>query len=200
LRILGAHTTQVDDVALWVLPGVLDPVRFRSGAWFARHVAARLSAECRLLDLGCGTGVVGALAQRSGAQVIASDRSRRAWLNARLNGLPDVRRGDLFDPLSVDEKFDAVCFNPPYFEGRGTLRRYRRALYGGPDLAVMRRFFTTLDNHLEVGGEGWMVLSDRAPRAIALAKATGWRCVETEPVHEIASKEELSLWIRARAG
>ena len=48
---------QVDGHILTIPPGVLDPVLFRSGSWFARQVAASLpNAPFRLLDLGCGSG------------------------------------------------------------------------------------------------------------------------------------------------
>ena len=71
--LLRHRVVAVDGHRIHVPPTVLDPVLFRSGAWFARWVADHITSGSRLLDLGCGTGIVGVLAQQRGAQVVASD-------------------------------------------------------------------------------------------------------------------------------
>ena len=192
------HTVDVDGHPLHIPPGVLDPVLFRSGAWFARQVAARLpSRPMRLLDLGCGSGVVGVLAQqRPGVRVTAVDLSPAAVEAARRNGLSDVRQGDLFAPVA-GERFDVVCFNPPYFPGRPSRRGFDLALYGGPRLELVRRFLAALPDALSAEGRGWVVLSDRAPQAIALHREAGWTPLVEEAV---AGGEVLSVWAWARTG
>lgn len=175
-------TVIVDGLTLSVPRGVLDPVRFRSGSWVAPRIAAHLQSGCRLLDLGCGSGVIGALCQRAGASVVAVDIDRRAVRAARLNGLPDVRHGDLFAPVA-GERFDVISFNPPYFQGRWQLKRYGRALYGGKRLQVIRRFIAALPDHLSEDGEALVVLSDRAPEAIEVL-GTGWSVLAEEVVAE----------------
>ena len=187
-----SHTVIVDGVSLTVPRGVLDPVLFRSGAWAAQQIAARLTPGQRLLDLGCGSGVIGALAMRAGAAVIAVDIDRRAVQAARHNGLRDVRRGDLFAPV-IDERFDVVTFNPPYFPGRPHLKRYGRALYGGRRLEVLRRFAADLPAHLVPGGQALVVLSDRAPQALA-ALGTGWEEVKRASISDALGTEELILY------
>ncbi|MDP6932991.1 MAG: methyltransferase, partial [Myxococcota bacterium] len=110
-----ARTAEVDGVQIYVPAGVLNPILFRTGAWFARVVAERVEPGTRLLDLGCGSGVVGVLAQRAGAQVVAADVDLQACAAARANGIETVYDGDLFDALPSDEApYDLVCFNPPY--------------------------------------------------------------------------------------
>jgi len=189
------HTAHVDGVRLWIPPGVLDPNLFRSGAWFARHVARRIQPGHSLLDLGCGSGVVGVLAQRAGAKVTAADLNPSAAEAARRNGVADVRHGDLFEPLR-GERFDRIAFNPPYFPGTPSDRGFDRALYGGPQLEVFARFLAGVDRHLADGGRAWVVLSDRAPDAIRLVEAAGWRAV----VAEVMCGERLSVWRRAAMG
>ncbi|MCK6507769.1 methyltransferase [Myxococcota bacterium] len=164
--LLWTRTVEVEGLALRIPPGVLDPVAFRSGAWFARQVAARVRPGQRVLDLGCGSGIVGLLAQRAGARVVAVDLSPAAVAAARGNGLPDVRLGDLFAAVQ-GERFDLVACNPPYLQGppRGRLPRTRslsRALYGGPDWEVARRFARQVPDHLAPGGEALLCWSDRA--------------------------------------
>lgn len=184
---------KVEGHTLQVPPGVLDPVLFRAGAWFARQVQTAAAARpgLRVLDMGCGTGVVGVLAQAAGARVVASDLDPVACGAARDNGLGDVRRGDLFEALP-DERFDLVAFNPPYLVGRPAQHPLGRALYGGEDLGVVRRFARAVDAHLAPGGEAWVVLSDRAPGAAA-ALGPGWKRTD----HTDIEGETLALWTRA---
>ena len=187
-----SHTVTVDGVTLTVPRGVLDPVLFRSGAWAAQQIAARLTPGQRLLDLGCGSGVIGALAMRARAEVVAVDIDRRAVKAARDNGLPDVRHGDLFAPVNA-ERFDVIAFNPPYFRGRPHLKRYGRALYGGPRLEVMRRFAEQLPEYLSPGGQALVVLSDRAPHALA-ALGNGWDEATRGSITDALRTEALTLY------
>lgn len=166
LGLLRPRQVQVDGLRLVVPPGVLDPVLFRSGQWFARQVALLVKPGMRVLDLGCGTGVVGLLAQRAGAQVVAVDVEARAVAAALVNGLRDVRQGDLFAPVG-DQRFDLIAFNPPYLEGppRGRFARQRalsRALYGGEDTEVVRRFGADVSQQLAPGGSALVCWSDHA--------------------------------------
>ena len=192
-------TVRVEGHALSVPPGVLDPVRFRTGAAWAPRVAAAVARrpELRLLDLGCGCGVVGVLAAAAGARVTASDLDRRACAAARDNGLSDVVHGDLFSPLA-GRRFDLICFNPPFFVGMGLLRPYRRALYGGPGLSTLRAFAARAPQHLFPGGQAWVLLSDRAPHAHK-ALGPGWTIRErwSLPLGS-AAPEELTVWARRR--
>lgn len=156
----------VGGVSLLVPPGVLDPKLFRTGAWFAERVAREVRPGQRVLDLGCGSGVVGALAARAGARVTAVDLDARAVAAARRNGIADARRGDLFAPLD-GERFDLVCFNPPYLPGEPAGRAFGLALYGGPKLEVVTRFVEEVERHLAPGGRALVAWSDRAPAAWA---------------------------------
>lgn len=182
---------KVDGHTLQVPPGVLDPVLFRAGAWFAEQVGAAAAARrgLRVLDMGCGTGVVGVLAQAAGASVVATDLDPSACIAARENGLGDVRRGDLFEALP-DDRFDLVAFNPPYLVGRPSRHPLGRALYGGEDLSVLRRFGQQVGGHLVPGGAAWVVLSDRAPGAAA-ALGPGWKRDRESRIRG----ETLALWV-----
>lgn len=75
----------------------------------------------RVLDMGCGTGIVGILAALRGASsVVLADKCPDAIANARANvalhRLEDrceVRRSDLFSGIG-DERFDLIVFNIPF--------------------------------------------------------------------------------------
>ena len=188
-RLVRTHEVDVDGHRLVVPPGVLDPVLFRSGAWFARRVAARVRPGERLLDLGTGSGVVSVLARAAGALPVAVDIDPRACRAAMENGVPDVRRGDLYEPVR-GERFDHVCMNPPYWRGPSVPLPFVRAMLGGRDLEIVRRFLAGAPDALSENGQAWMVLSDNARRANAIAAEAGWKVVEEERVFG----ERFTLW------
>lgn len=195
---LRARTISVHGHTLNVPAGVLDPVRFRTGAAWAPWVAERVRERTHpsLLDMGCGTGIIGVVAQKAGAEVVAVDIDHRACGAARINGLADVRRGDLFRPV-LGQRFDIICFNPPFFQGHSGLRPLSRALMGGPNLDVIERFAAGTDRHLRPGGVAWTLLSDRAPAA-RRALGPGWSLVHqwSLPLPD-ADPEALEVWARS---
>ncbi|MEM0134121.1 MAG: methyltransferase [Thermoplasmatales archaeon] len=70
-----------------------------------------------LLEIGCGTGIVGLSYAESGVKVTLIDISPAAVKctrrNASLNGMSvDVIRADMFS--GIRKKFDYCVFNPPY--------------------------------------------------------------------------------------
>lgn len=79
---------------------------------------------CRILDLGCGYGVIGIVAARlaPAAQVVMTDPNTRAVelaqqnLETNLVRNADVRAGEGFDPVG-DDQFDVILTNPPIHAG-----------------------------------------------------------------------------------
>jgi release factor glutamine methyltransferase len=108
----------------------------------------RAQGECRILDLGTGTGAIGLalLAQISEATAVGVDIDPRAVetarLNAARNGLSERFQAVVSDWFSdVIGKFHAIVSNPPYIDTQemASLPREVRlfdpekALHGGPD-------------------------------------------------------------------
>jgi release factor glutamine methyltransferase len=180
----------VGGLSLVLPPGVLDPQLFRTGAWLAlrAEVEVQQSGPLDLLDLGCGSGVVGVLAARSGARACASDIDPMACLAARRNGLSLVRQGHLLDPWP-DHRFDLICINPPWFPGPGRGRPLDRALHAGPALALLTQLGPAALPHLRPGGRLWVALSHQA-RGAAEALGSGFVRVEEGEVEG----EGLELW------
>jgi 16S rRNA G1207 methylase RsmC len=118
-----------------------------------------LPEKGRILDLGCGYGVVGIVAGRlvPGLEVWMTDVNERAVSLARLNlernGVEAaVRQGDLYGPVG-GIRFGVVLSNPPISAG---LKRVVGALVEG---AV---------DHLEVGGSLQVVVqSSKGGRTLA---------------------------------
>ncbi len=97
----------VDGMPLVVLPDVFNPAIFRTSELLMRVVDLHVRPNCRVLDLGTGTGVAAVRAAIRGAQVTAVDVNpeavRCARINVLLNHVDDrveVRHGDLFAPVA----------------------------------------------------------------------------------------------------
>ncbi len=223
LGMVGAHEWRSKGVE--VLPlgahlrtrwGVFAPVR-------AEHV--ELTAEAskrwpvagkRVLDVGTGTGVLGLLLARAGAQVTATDLSPDAVACARENAerlsvsdRMEVVEADLF----AEGRFDLVICNPPWLPHEA-VTALDRAVYD-PGGRFLARFLDGLAAHLAPGGEGWLILSDLAERLGLRAEGELDRQLEAaglevvggieaaprhkrsrdadDPLHEARSKEVTAL-------
>ena len=113
--------------------------------------AMEFREEDKVLDLGCGYGVVGILAGRliGCEKVILCDVSERAVTQARLNaernGLPDldIRRSDGFSHIP-EKDFTLILSNPPYHTDFSVAKRFiesgfQRLVSGGRLVMVTKR-------------------------------------------------------------
>jgi release factor glutamine methyltransferase len=147
-----------------VAPGVFVP-RQRSALMveLACRAAGRSTVR-NVLDLGCGTGALGAAiaARLPDTEVWAIDIDPAAVECARENLPPNrVLLGDLYDPLPHDLELDVIVANAPYVpsdqirnmppEARD--HEHHVALDGGADgLDVQRRVIERAPKHLAPGG------------------------------------------------
>lgn len=168
LGVIGAHEWRKNGVEIPVLGakihphyGVFSPVR---GEYLELLVQVPLGSKQRAFDIGTGTGVVAALlAKRGMTHVTATDLDDRAIACATENiqrlGLQEqvkVIKTDLFPP----GKADLIVCNPPWLPASAN-SRLDNAIYD-PDSHMLRGFLNGLVEHLEAGGEGWLILSDLA--------------------------------------
>ncbi|GAA5532209.1 class I SAM-dependent methyltransferase [Deinococcus aluminii] len=109
----------------------------------------------RVLDLGTGTGLIGAWAAQRGAQAMLVDgdlqsvRSAQATLAA--NDLPgEVLHSDV-DAALGERTFDVILTNPPFHVGRGVV------------LDVAREFIAAARRRLKPGGTLYLVANEPLP-------------------------------------
>ena len=172
LGVIGAHEWRTKGIELpeaggRIYPhfGVFAPIRREYLDLVSTTVLPAVCASTSIaFDIGTGTGVLAAILARRGIErVVATDLDPRALACARENvhrlGLSehiDVVQADLFP----EGRAALVVCNPPWIPARPS-----SSLESGifdPESRMLRRFLTALPQHLEPGGEGWLILSDLA--------------------------------------
>jgi 16S rRNA (guanine1207-N2)-methyltransferase len=136
------------------------PVVFNHGsldvgtALLLEHVPA--PPRGRLLDLGCGSGVIGLSMklEEPALEVTLADIDafaiRSTQLNsARLQAEADIVASDGLD--NIDGRFDYLFSNPPFHQGKET------------DYAFARELFTAAGRHLTSDGQIWLVANRHLP-------------------------------------
>lgn len=112
-------TAQIEDIDIAIHPGVY---RAEQASTTATMLQTLKSCQgLRVLDMGCGTGVLGIIAALRGAErVVMADINEAAVANAsanvelhRLWRRTEVRNSNLFDALD-EERFDLILFNMPF--------------------------------------------------------------------------------------
>jgi release factor glutamine methyltransferase len=148
----------------------------------------------RILEMGCGTGMIALHCAKAGGSVTAVDINPKAVdctrANAEINGLDiKVLHSDLF--LDVEGSFDLIIFNPPYVpdEIRGEIER---SWAGGKDgVRVLERFLKDSPKHLAKGGRILVLLSTTMEDAAL-------QCVLSQFVRERLSSKRLffeEIWV-----
>lgn len=212
---IGAHEWRRNGVYVDGLQGSIHP---HYGTFFPTRseyvdlvAAAALPSDTLAFDVGTGTGVLAAVLARRGVhRVVATDNEPRAIgcaaENFRNLGVQDRVEAVLTDMFPPGRAPLIVC-NPPWIPAtpHSTLDN---AVYD-PGSRMLFRFLNGLSEHLEPGGEGWLVLSDLAEHLglrtredlLAAITAAGLKVAErldTKPTHPKASDRDDPLF-EARA-
>ncbi len=124
------------------------------------------SAKCgkRVLEVGCGTGIVSLHCAAAGSAVDAVDRNSKAvdctLGNARANGLKvNAFVSDLFSSVPKGERYDTIIFNPPYLPTEDGLPGSEQWDGGMDGFRAVRPFLGDAPGYLADGGEIYIILS-----------------------------------------
>ncbi|OGV73131.1 MAG: methylase [Methylophilales bacterium RIFCSPHIGHO2_02_FULL_57_10] len=222
LGLIGAHEWRKKGVEIPALGGrihphygVFSPVR---GEYVELVAQAPLPSLELAFDIGTGTGVLAAaLARRGVKHVVATDQDPRALACARDN----IARLGLTEQVEVVQadffpagRAPLIVCNPPWIPARPS-SPIEHAVYD-PESRMLRGFLSGLAEHLEPGGEGWLLLSDIAEHLglrtreelLAAFDKAGLKVVgrmdvrphhpkatdATDPLHAARAAELTSLW------
>jgi SAM-dependent methyltransferase len=226
LGLIGAHEWRTKGIEIAAIGGrihphygVFAPIRNEYVDLVATApLLALRSLSSVAFDIGTGTGVLAAvLARRGFNRVVATDKDPRALACARENlerlGLSHQVEVVPADLLPAGRAALVVC-NPPWVPARPS-SPIERGIYD-PDSRMLRDFLNALPEHLESGGEGWLILSDLAEHLglrtrselTSLFCTAGLRALdrsdvrpthrraadETDPLHAARASEVTSLW------
>ena len=222
LGLIGAHEWRKKGVPIPALGasihphyGVFSPVR---GEYIQLVAATPLPSTALAFDIGTGTGVLAALlAKRGVKRIVATEMDARALACASenierlgLRGQVEVVSADMFP----DGRAPLVICNPPWVPARPN-STIERAVYDH-ESRMLRGFLGGLADHLETGGEGWLILSDFAEHLglrtrdelLALIDGAGLQVFgrvdikpshpkaadAADPLHAARTAEVTSLW------
>jgi SAM-dependent methyltransferase len=226
LGVIGAHEWRIKGIELPEAGGRIHP-HFGVFAPIRREyldlvsttpLPAACAASSVAFDIGTGSGVLAAVLARRGIErVVATDLDPRALAcaqeNVRQLGLSqciDVVQADLFPEGRAAL---AVC-NPPWIPARPS-SPMESAIYD-PESRMLHGFLRALPQHLQPGGEGWLILSDLAEHLGLRTRAQLLEAFEaarlhvvgrndvsprhpraadkTDPLHRARAAEITSLW------
>ncbi len=124
------------------------------------------SMECgrKVLEIGCGTGILSISCAIRGSDVHSADISESALectlRNAENNDVT-IRafHSDIFSGIPSGEMYDTIVFNPPYLPSSDNLPEAEQWNGGIDGFALTRPFLREAPGHLLPGGEIYLVLS-----------------------------------------
>jgi len=164
---------RIDHTSLFGLSITVPPTVFHPGLYFsskalARYVSTIPLAGKHVLDMGCGSGIIGLVAASHGATVTAVDLNAKAVEatrhNADRNGFTSLItafQSNLFESIPDGMRFDVIFWNPPFYP---IAPRHEAGLAwnAGENHDVIREFSRSAMSYLVADGFLVIILSTDA--------------------------------------
>jgi release factor glutamine methyltransferase len=177
LVLIHSKRTTIQNSLFYIFPQVYEPAD--DTFLLAEHL--RVVPGTKVLDMGCGCGVLGILAADTAKSVVTADINphavKCAAFNAKLNqvaNIVDSRLSDLFEAFQMNEKFDFIIFNPPYLPMDVRMRStewIEKAWFGGATgRTVIDKFLQSVGDYLTDGGQVLFVQSSLSKPEESLKK------------------------------
>ncbi len=177
---------QFKDVFTIVHPGVFSPKNTVSTKVFLDYISSLNLTGKKVLELGCGSGIMSVLSASIGAVTTASDINQIA-----LDSLKEVstKQGlqintvfsDLFEKLDGND-FDYIFINPPYYPKK-PFNLEEKAWFCGENFEFFEKIFLQLQEINTEKTKVLMILSDACElekiQAIALKNAKNFQEIHT---------------------
>ena len=148
---------------LEIAPEVFHPGFFFSTRFLLQYITALPLQQKKIMELGCGSGLISMMAAQKGAVVTASDINRIALAylkkNCRQNNIEvEIIASDLFADIPV-KAYDIIAINPPYYK-KDPITAKDHAWFCGENGEYFSGMFAGLSNYIHRQTEVLMVLFD----------------------------------------
>jgi release factor glutamine methyltransferase len=182
-------------------PTVFHPRYFFTSAFMADFLKLQDLRRKRVLDLGCGSGILSLVAAKNKAQVTSIDTNPAAVQSTRVNahlnhlsGTITARVSDMFESLDPDGKsFDVILSNPPYYQAEPASMT-EKAFKGGRNNDFLRRLATSLPQFLHPDGKLLLVLSSDIDSRQLLSPFRADNFLVEEVESKKLTFETLTIW------
>ncbi|MFN0200356.1 MAG: methyltransferase [Bacteroidia bacterium] len=146
-----------------VLPGVFHPALFLSTQFLLKYLEKQDLMGLKLLELGCGSGLISVVCAKKGANVFASDINPQAVENVKSNAALNhvevtAYVSDLFQAIPP-QTFDYLVINPPYYPKNAT-DDSEKAWFCGENFEYFDQLFRQLPTYLHQHSQIRMILSE----------------------------------------
>lgn len=192
----GSYTINILGKKFIVLPKVFSPKYFNDTGPFSEHLPVKEGDE--VLEIGPGTGVISIMAAYKGAKrVVAIDINPHAVENTKVNviqhkmeGIIDMRLGDVYVPLRGGEKFDIIFWNTPFglADENTKLSDLDRAVLD-PGYKGTERFIKEAKDYLKGNGKIYIGFSSTMGRLNLLEKFVRDAGFTLRTIYEVESEE-----------
>lgn len=181
------RTYKYSGLTLQVPKGVFHPGLFFSTKYLAKELLKLNLQQKKVLEVGCGSGLLSILAASKGAYVTAIDINpaavRATVDNAVINGVTiHAYESDLFSNV-IGQTFDILFINPPYFKKNPTTPA-AAAWYAGDSYQYFEKLFAGIVKHIKSDSLVLMVASED---------------VDTDLIRQIAGKYNFTLSLYSQA-
>ena len=167
------------NISIDIIPGVFHPGFFFSTKLLISYLEQLDLSEKKILEVGCGSGLVSIFAAKQNAIVTSTDIFPLAVSCARSNAqINNVNitfiESDLFQAIPK-QTFDFIVVNPPYYKKKA-ISPDQFAWYCGENLEYFSNFFQQAKDFVNEFSRVIMVLSDECDieGIHAIAKNNGW--------------------------
>lgn len=140
-----------------IFPNVFSPRYFKSSGISLNEIKIKEGYE--ILEIGCGVGIFSILAALNGASKVVAidinpDAVRNTEENVILHSLKDkvtVLQGDVYSPLSKEDRFDLIFWNVPFLYTDKEVQILERSVFD-PGYRSIEKFILEARNHLKSTG------------------------------------------------
>lgn len=169
------------NIAVWVEPTVFPPFITFSTKLLLEFLETLPLKEKKVLELGCGCGIISILAAKKKAIATATDINTIALQalekNALNNGASmEIIHSDLFENIQ-EKTFDFIVINPPYYP-KNPNTTAEKAWFCGENFDYFEKLFSQLPGFMTSKNDVFMILSEDC---------------ELEKIKAIALKNEIAF-------